>query len=209
MLQDRIDNDEHYRILIDHRNPLRIVLATQAMLEAKGPVEPLWDREAGDARSMAALLRWVAIRRDRWQEWGQLAEALGPAAFYQHMRERMDAEPPAECIGTMVTRLDDAHEIAISESMHGPHGLFYQPLYVHRFVSPGARDRFYDWMYCDDNIHAVDALARLGYADGALALGKALDRIAEDRPAGNRAERRRRAKAEAKAANAQRCRAPA
>lgn len=54
MLQDRIDNDEHYRILIDHRNPLRIVLATQAMLEAKGPVEPLWDREAGDARSMAA-----------------------------------------------------------------------------------------------------------------------------------------------------------
>ena len=52
-------------------------------------------------------------------------------------------------------------------------------------------------------------LARLGYADGAIALGKALDRIAEDRPAGNRAERRRRAKAAAKAANAQRSRAPA
>ena len=60
MLQDRIDNDEHYRILIDNRNPLRIVLATQEMLEAKGPVEPLWHREAGDARSMAAVFIQLA-----------------------------------------------------------------------------------------------------------------------------------------------------
>lgn len=207
MLQDRIDNSEQYRILIDHRNPLCIVLASQAMLEADGPVDPLWHREAGDARSMDALLRWMAIRRDRWQEWGQLAESLGRPAFYAHMRERMEIEPPAECIGTMVTRLDDAHEIAISESMHGPQGLFYQLLYVHRFKSADARDRFYEWLYSDDNIHAVDALAQLGYADGAIALGKALDRIVAVKPAGNRAERRRRAKAEAKSSATRRPRA--
>lgn len=164
------DNDEHYRILIDNRNPLRILLATQAMLRWPDPSPP-WHREAGDAGSMDALLRWVAIRRDRWQEWGQLAEDLGPSAFYQHMRERTEAEPPAECIDTMVTRLDAAHEIAIPESMHGPQGPFHQPLYVHRFASSAARDRFYDWMYSDDNGNAVDALARpAAVADPAICI---------------------------------------
>ena len=68
-----------------------------------------------------------------------------------------------------------------------------------RFASPDARDRFYEWLYSDDNIGAVDALAQLGYAEGAIALGKALDRITELTTAGNRAERRRRAKVEVKA----------
>jgi len=203
MLQDRIDNTEPYRIVIDGNTPLRLVLASQAMLEQGGMIEPLWHRDAGDIRSFNALLNWTAIRRDRWQEWGQLAEALGRPAFYQHMRERMEIEPVAECIGTMVTRLDDAQEIAISESMHGPNGLFYQPLYVHRFESSAARDRFYDWMYSDENVSAIDALTILGYADGAIALGDALDRIASVPTVGARAERRRRSKETRKAAHRQ------
>lgn len=203
MLQDRIDNTEPYRIVIDHRNPLCLVLATQAMLETDGPVEPLWHREAADARSFEALIRWTAIRRDRWQEWGQLAESLGRPAFYEHMRQRMELEPPAECLGTMVTRMDHPAEIMIGESMHGPQGLFNQPLHIHRFASPDGRDRFYEWLYSDDNVHAVEALAQLGYAEGAIALGKALDRIAAVKPAGSRAERRRRAKADAKAGGRQ------
>lgn len=192
MLQDRFNDDEQYRVVIDRHNPLCIVLASQAMLRASGPVEPLWHREAGDERSMDALLRWAAIRRDRWQEWGQLAQVLEPKAFYEHMHERMCHEPPGECIGTMMTRLDDATGIIISEYLHGPQGLFSQPLHIHRFASSAARDRFYEWLYADDHIHAVDALARLGYAEGAIALGQALDRIACVSPVGNRAKRRRR-----------------
>lgn len=199
MLLERFNDDEKYIVLIDNHNPLRVVLASRAMLEAKGSVEPLWHREAGDARSMAALLRWVAIRRDRWQEWGLLAEHLGPDAFYKHMRDRMELDPPGECMGTMVTRLDDDTGIMIAESMHGPQGLFNQPLRVHRFASAAARDRFYEWLYADDNIHAVNALARLGYADGGIALSEALDRIAAVPPVGNRAERRRQATAAGKA----------
>jgi len=204
MLQDRIDNDsEPYRILIDSHHPHRLLLVTRAMLERRGEVEPLWHRDAADARSFKALIQWTAIRRDRWQEWGQLAECLGHRAFYQHMRERMEIEPVAECIGTLVTRRDDPVEIMIGESMHGPLGLFTQPLYVHRFASPAARDRFYDWLFADENVHAMNDLAALGYADGALALGKALDRIADKRPVGNRAERRRQSKVTSKAARRQ------
>lgn len=199
MLIDRIDNTEPYRIIIDSHTPLRIVLTSQAMLERGGMIEPLWHRDAADVRSFNALLHWTAIRRDRWLEWGQLAEALGRPAFYQHMRERMEIEPPAECIGTVVTRLDDPAEILIGESMHGPQGLFTQPLHSHRFASPAARDRFYEWMYSDDNVHAVNALCQLGYAKGAIALGDRLDEIAASSPADTRAERRRRAKAAAKA----------
>ena len=128
MLQDRIDNDEHYRILIDSSNPLRIVLATQAMLRAADP----WNR-SGTARR-ATRGRWTRCGAG-WRSvatagrsGGQLAESLGRPAFYAQMRERMEIEPPAECIGTMVTRMDDAREIAISESMHCPQGLFHQPL---------------------------------------------------------------------------------
>lgn len=204
MLQDTIDNDsEPYRIIIDGRHPHRLLLVSRAMLEQRGEVEPLWHRDAADTRSFKALTRWTAIRRDRWQEWGELAESLGHRAFYQHMRERMEIEPPAECLGTMLTRMEDPAEILIAESMHGPQGLFTQPLYVHRFASPTARDRFYDWLYSDDNVHAMNELAMLGYQDGATALGEALDRIASEPIVGSRAERRRRAKSARKAARRQ------
>lgn len=201
MLPPFIDNTERYRFVIDRRNTLCIVFATQAMLEANGPVTPLWHREAGDARSLDALIRWVAVRRDRWQEWGRLAEALGAEAFYAHMRERMAVEPIAERTATIVQRQDDPNEILIGEMMHGPQGLFVEPLYVHRFATPEALAAFYDWFNAEQNYQDVEGLVRVAFGEGTAVLGGILDKIAASTGSAiTRAERRRRAKAANKAA---------
>lgn len=196
MLPSYIDNTEPYRFVIDRRNTLCIVFATQAMLTTNGPVVPLWHREAGDARSLNVLIRWIAVRRDRWQEWGRLAEALGAEGFYAHMRERMAAEPIAECTGTVVKRRDDPVEILISDLMHGPHGIFLEPLYLHRFATPEAREAFYDWFLAGDNHESIEALVGVAFSDGTAVVGALLDRLAETAPAPlKRAGRRRRTKA--------------
>lgn len=200
MLLSHIDNTEPYRFVIDRRNTLCIVFATQAMLEFNGPVAPLWHREAGNAQSLDALIRWVAVRRDRWQEWGRLAEALGREEFYQHMRQRMEAEPPALCTGTVVQCQDDPVEVMFGGMMHGPQGLFLEPLYTHRFASPEARDSFYGWLWSDGNHELADSLVHIAFTAGTAELGRELDRIAADPKPLSRAERRRGAKAETRRA---------
>lgn len=202
MLLSHIDNTEPYRFVIDRRSTLCIVLVTQAMLQQNGMVEPLWHREAGDARSLDALIRWVAVRRNRWTEWGQMAETLGRPAFYQHMRERMDAEPIAERTGSVLQQLDDPTGIMIGDVMHGPQGIFIQPLYHHRFASAAARKAFYDWFYSGENHEDIETLIQVAFVHGTAVLGGMLDDIAAsaDVKALPRAERRRRAKATKKAA---------
>lgn len=201
MLPPYIDNTERYRFVIDRRNTLCVVFATQAMLAANGPVTPLWHREAGDERSLNALIRWIAVRRDRWQEWGRLAETIGAEAFYSHMRERMQEEPIAEPTGPLLQRRDDPVEILLGEMMHGPQGMFLEPLYLHRFASPEAREAFYDWFFQGTNHENLAALVDVAFSDGTALLGEMLDRLAEVGAAPvPRAERRRRAKAAIKAA---------
>ena len=201
MLPTYIEVNEKYRFVIDNRNSLCVIFATQAMMNAKVPTEPLWHREAGNDESMRALVRWVGIRRAHWQEWGRLAEAIGRDAFYRHMHDLMTAEPPALCTGTVVQRQADPREIAIGEMMHGPAGLHLEMLCRHRFASPAACDRFYEWFLTDRNCDLADPLLQIAYSQGTAALGQVLDELATDgaKPL-SRAERRRQAKAAAKAA---------
>ncbi|MDH7971286.1 hypothetical protein QH494_03760 [Sphingomonas sp. AR_OL41] len=201
MLLSHIDDTEPYRFVIDRRTTLCIVFATQAMLEHNGMVEPLWHREAADARSLDALVRWVAVRRNRWLEWGQMAEALGQPAFYQHMRDRMEIEPIAERTGTMVQKRDDPAEILISDMLHGPQGMFTEPLYLHRFRSAAARKAFYDWFYSGENHEDIEALVQVAFAHGTEVLGRILDEIAASANSTSRVPTgRRRGKATQKAA---------
>jgi hypothetical protein len=200
MLPTHIEN-ENYRFVIYNRNPLCILFASQAMINARVPTESLWHREAANKESMRALARWVGVRRASWQEWGRLAEAIGRDAFYRHMHDLMIAEPPALCTGTVVQRQDDPREIAMGEVTHGASGMRFEVLYRHRFASPAASDRFYDWFLTDRNCDLADSLLQIAYSKGTAALGKILDDLAAEtaKPL-NGAERRRRAKAAAKAA---------
>jgi len=201
MLQAHIEENEKYSFVVDRRDRLMIVLVTQDMLTVQGAVEPLWHREAGDDRSLNALLRWVAVRRARWQEWGALAQAIGRSAFYMHMRDLMAAEPVSEVVGTVVQPQEDPCEIAMGEMTQGPAGMCIEVLYRHRFSTDQARNNFFDWFYMDENHKLAEALLQIGYCEGTSALGEALDQIAAraSEPL-SRAERRRRAKAIARTA---------
>ena len=199
MLPTHIQENEFYTFVIDQRHGHYVVLTSQEMLSREGPVEPLWHREAADERSFDALLRWVMVRRGRWQEWGQLAEALGPTAFYQHMRERMAVEPLEECTGSVLQREDDPREIVLGEMMHDPRGLHIEELYRHRFASPKARERFFDWFYTDRNCDSTADLLLIALNEGTAQLGRRLDEIAtEFRKRHRRAEPRAGAKARAR-----------
>lgn len=199
MLPTHIEENEFYTFAVDQRRGHHVVFATQEMMTRNGSVEPLWHREAGDERSLRALRRWVGVRRDRWQEWGRLAECIGTAAFYQHMRDLMAAEPVEECTGTVVQHGDDPQEIILGEMMHGLRGVHIETLYRHRFVSPAARSSFFDWFYTDRNCDLAAGLLQVAYSKGTAELGRRLDELVADlqKPL-SRAERRRRAKAEAK-----------
>ncbi len=195
MLVPKIDDNEPYRFFIDDHNPLRLVLATSAMLDATEPMEPLWQREAGDARSFLALSRWIFLRRDRWPEWGQLAENLGRKFINQHMRKRMELEPICENVGASVASKDHPDEVVFYDNFHGPQGLFAEPIATHRFATPSARAQFFEWLYTDENILVLNNLAEIAYLHGTVALGEMLDKLAAHQGATNRAGRRRRPKA--------------
>ena len=179
MLCSHIDPNARHTFAFDQRRGFHILFVTQDML-GHSHFEPHWVREAGDERAFKALLRWISVRRDQWQAWGSLAESVGPAAFYQHMRDLMAAEPVAECVGTLVQRQEDPCEIVLGEMLHGQNGVQMEELYRHRFQSAAAREHFYDWFNTDPNCHSAAALLHIGYAEGTAALGQALDEIAAE-----------------------------
>jgi hypothetical protein len=192
MLPINIEEDETYKFVVNRERSLCIVFARPEMTIVNGPVEALWHREAADERSLRALIRWAGVRRARWQDWGRLAEEIGREAFYQHMRDLMATEPPAECTGTVVQREDDPQEIVMGEMMHGAAGIHVEELYRHRFPSSAARDAFYDWFCTGRNCDLAADLLQIGFSQGTAALGEVLNEIAAG-PLG-RAERRCRAK---------------
>lgn len=178
MLPAQIEENENYKFVIDHRNPLCIVLASQALLAANTPVQPLWHREAGDERSFKALVRWIGVRRSRWQEWGRLAEALGRDRFYHHMAERMALEPIGECTASVMQPLDDPRALMVGEMLNGATGLVTEELYVHRFDTAAKRKQFLDWFYTGDNCAHAATLIQVAYSHGTTVLGEMLDQIA-------------------------------
>lgn len=178
MLPAHIEENENYKFVIDHGNPLCIVFASQALLAANASVQPLWHREAGDERSFKALVRWIGVRRARWQEWGRLAEAVGRDRFYRHMHERMAAEPIGECVASVMQPLDDPRALLVGEMLNGPTGLVTEELYVHHFDTPAKRKQFLDWLYTDDNFNHAGTLIQVAYSHGTTVLGEMLDQIA-------------------------------
>ncbi|THD35080.1 MAG: hypothetical protein E7773_11505 [Sphingomonas sp.] len=93
-MHQELADTEFYRVVVDPGNSLCVMLTTtQSVNTTSEPAAPLWRWELPDAPSMAALLDWMEVRRDRWQEWGSLAEHLGPGEFHMHMLKRMQTEP--------------------------------------------------------------------------------------------------------------------
>lgn len=182
MLPKIIDNNEPYTFM-SSPDRLSLVFASKHEFEHGGMIQPLWVRETADARTLQALQRWVAVRRDLWTGWGKLATAVGHAAMARHMERLLDASPLGEVVGTFVhLNDDDAHAITLGETVSGADGLAFETLYVHRFASRQMRERFFAWFNTGNNNRAAEELVHFGFNTGTDTVGELLDRIAVEMP---------------------------
>lgn len=181
MLPKKIDYDGPY-VFKGAPDRLHIVFASrEAFLET--PVKALWAREVANLRTLLALQRWVAVRRDLWEDWGRLAETDNRDAIVAHMEKLLAEQPIGEVMGTIVRRIDgDDRLISLGEMVFGAGGLRMEELYRHRFATAQARDRFLDWFHTGDNMQAAEELVHVGFCLGTDAVGRALDRIAVEMP---------------------------
>lgn len=177
-----IDNNEPYSFR-SCPDRLSLVFTSKHELEHCGMIQPLWVHETADARTLLALQRWLAVRRDLWTGWGKLATAVGHAAMARHMERLLDASPLGEVIGTFVhLHDDDASAITLGETLAGGAGLAFETLYVHRFASPQMRERFFEWFHTGNNNRAAEELVHVGFNTGTDFVGDLLDRIAAEMP---------------------------
>lgn len=198
MLPEHIDEDGRYQVLADETRGLYLLLVTADMLERPVPFTPLWAIPCGDYETYLALRRWLSVRRDRWQGWGELAEALGHEAFDRHMRALIGAEPLQHAIATVVQNTHDPLELLLGEQVESVAGRGVEILYRHRFASADARAGFDRWFGTRRNFLAVEELLKVGYARGTRALGALLDELAAQ-PTPKRQRRRGRRHARAAA----------
>ena len=185
MFLQTIDEHERHQLLIDDRNGFYLLFADTHEIGLGRPFTPHWVREMADGRTLEAATRWFARRRDRWQAWGALAQAVGHAAFDRHIATLLAADPLEAVVGSIVHIAEDPCEILLGEMLEGPHGTRQEMLYRHRFESAAARGRFCAWFDVDCNIERTDAIVALGYRKGAGAVATALDEIASEEPAAN------------------------
>lgn len=168
----------HFCFAIDPQDPLRIIFGPHAILAQEREAEPVWQHETPTVRLLDAMIRWLSLRRDRWDAWGRLAELVGPPAIVKHMRQEMAAEPVATRPCTVIQYPDDPTYLLIGEMTHGAHGFAVQPLHQHRFATAAARERFRNWLDMSGD-EGLDALLRGTLLAGATSVAAAIDRIAE------------------------------
>lgn len=182
MLPKVIDNNEPYTFM-SSPDRLSLLFASKLELEHGGLIQPLWVRETANARTLQALLRWVAVRRDLWTAWGKLATTVGHVAIARHIERLLEASPLREVVGTFVyPHDDDACTIILGETLAGGAGLAFDTLYLHRFASPQMRERFFTRFNTGDNNRAAEELVHIGYNIGTDTVGDLLDRIAAEMP---------------------------
>ena len=178
MIPEFIDNTETHCFVLDDRGGLCVLFASRAAIARGGVVKPLWYREIADRRTVDALLRWTAMRRDQWSAWGRLGEAAGCDVLNLHIQKLLDAEPIAEIMGTALQVSEDPCGVALCEMLSGKAGPHFEVIHSHTFESTEARDRFYAWLHTDENMSVVAELAMLAYNFGTNKVSTTLEKIA-------------------------------
>lgn len=183
MIPARIDADtEKHFFLRDERQGFHLVFVSR---EAKkqNPFMPHWVAPCGNKESLDAMCRWTGVRRDQWEEWGELAERIGHQAFAKHMDDLLKAEPLVRVEAALLQRQDDPLQVGIGEMTNGPAGMRLELLHVHTFQSVEACKAFYDWFHTGRNHELAGGLLNIAYSAGTDELGAALDEIAEQQSA--------------------------
>lgn len=179
MLLERIEEFEEYRFVTNDSRGLHVGFFRHDPANPEVPVNRFWVRECGDPQSLKAMLRWLSVRRAEWPKWGRIAETIDEEAFARHMDHLMEVNPVAQVIGTTITKGDDPRELILGESLATQGGPRSETLYVHRFASASARERFFEWLETDDNVQQIEALVNIAKGSGTAALGEALEDLAK------------------------------
>lgn len=181
VLPKSIQYNERYIFVVDRGQGYHLAFVSPEMLSRvkSEPVEPHWYFECGDERSLDAALRWFAVRRSLWANWGRLVTTAGRQVFSRHIAQLMADDPIAEVLGTMVNRDDDPCVMSMGQMLAGPTGLRTEILVQHRFKSAAARDLFFDWFATDRNSDDAGPLLNLAFEKGTDALSAILDDAAE------------------------------
>ena len=191
MIQAYIDKNVQHEFQRDDKYGCHMVFVSQDMLNSGTVFNPHWAREFGNLESRQAMCRWTSHRRDQWQAWGELAEAIGRDAFYKHMEQMMAAEPPELVRGNIIQRCDDDTDVILGEMLQSQQGrIRMEELHRHRFADAATRDRFYEWLYAGDVNLLSRCLVNMIYSEGTAAVSEALDAAA----ANWKPKRRRRVK---------------
>lgn len=181
MIPARIDADtENHTFLRDERAGFHLVFVSRESRK-QNPFTPHWVGTCGNGESLEAMVRWMAVRRDQWQAWGELAERIGPQAFAKHMDDLLKAEPLVRVEGALIQRQDDPTQLGLGEMLTGPKGVRLEVLHVHTFRSAEACQAFHDWFHSGRNHQTAGALLSIAYSAGTDELGAALDDIAAER----------------------------
>lgn len=178
MLPRIIDqNAGDHAVLADRKGGRFHVLFVSRRELKNNPFHPHWVRECASEAVMNGLIRWFAARRDRWQEWGDKAEAIGIDAFWDHMEGVLAAEPLALVQGVMVRELADPYEVGIGELLIGKDGPRCETLYVHRFASVELCASFLYWYRREGVYGPLGEMVQFAWSYGTDELGDLMEEV--------------------------------
>lgn len=170
-----------YSFLVDEGAVLRLIFTSEA-LNAQAQVEPttpLWFREAGDKRSLEALIRWVRFRRSDWPAWGKMALEQGQPALAKMLAELLEQDPPYEAFGVLLQTADDKRELTLGELGSG-RGLAAKVFFTHRFASEELCDAFRNWLLTSNLEGNGAALLEIALNHGTDVVGERMNAIARE-----------------------------
>lgn len=172
-----------YRFRIDDRNGIkRLLMVTVAMEEqAKSrPMEPLWWREMGDDRTLNAVVNWLRLRRQSWQEWGDMATGQGREVLAEHLQSLLEQEPPVEVTGMLIEASEDEHQLSLGDLAVTPSGLSKRVYYTHTFADPQRRKAFHEWLLANNPEGNGNAMLDMALDSGTAKLAVLMDEIAAE-----------------------------
>jgi len=178
MIMKKKDPTARHYFLRDDREGYHLLFVNDDIVNGPAPFAPLWIHTSGNAETLRAMARWVAVRQDRWEAWAKLRAVIGQAGFDAHIRSLIDAEPPERILGTVLKRSDDPRAIELGQLLRGRNGVRDEILIQHAFGSAELRERFWGWVHSDGNHAMVEAVLQIAWSKGADAAGEILDDLA-------------------------------
>lgn len=178
MLPASYDDNAAFAVLCDFRQGLQFVLVRNEMLDPPMPAEPLWALRFGDQRSFEAAFHWFAVRRGRWQKWGELAKKRGPEALSAHMAELISREPIGEVLGAIIRGAPGSRMLSLGVMVVTHAGTRREIFYKHRFSTSDERERFINWFCSNASDGSPERLMDLAVREGTGALATKLEEIA-------------------------------